>query len=256
LRPVVLRASVPQATAARVGLYAWWTLAIVGFFSLPSSKLVGYVLPALAPVAALLALVLTARRTPWPRVAAGAAVACVAIVAFLAWKAPGSHRELARTLGAQVQAGDRVAFIDEVFYDLPFYAQLNAPAIVVSAWDAPDVTAQDNWRKELFDATRFSPDRGASVLWTWQRLAELPCFGATLGAPFSGKLWIVTAADHRARAVAAIEGLTLVQAVRGVELLTVQGHVCANGAAGPIPSAASAVPAPPAARTTPSASAP
>jgi hypothetical protein len=180
---------------------------------------VGYVLPALAPVAALLALVLTTRRTPWPRVAAVAAVACVAIVAFLAWKAPGSHRELARTLGAQVQPGDRVAYIDEVFYDLPFYARLTAPAIVVSAWDAPDVTAQDNWRKELFDATRFSPDRGARVLWTWQRLAELPCH--------SGKVWVVAAADHRARLSDAIEGLTLVQAVRGVELLMVPGRSCA-----------------------------
>ena len=216
----------PQHSAARVGLYAWWTLAIVGFFSLPSSKLVGYVLPALAPVAALLALVLTARRTPSPRVAAGAAVACVAIVAFLAWKAPGSHRELARTLGAQVQPADRVAFIDEVFYDLPFYARLTAPAIVVSAWDAPDVAAHDNWRKELFDATRFSPDRGASVLWAWQRLAELPCFSGS----FSGRVWIVAAAEHRARLVAAIEGLTLVQAVRGVELVFVPGHACAAAA--------------------------
>ena len=232
LRPAALRAAVPQATAARLGLYAWWTLVIVGFFSLPSSKLVGYVLPALAPVAVLLALVLNARRTPWPRVAAGAAVACVGVVAVLAWKAPGSHRELARTLGAQVQAGDRVAFIDDVFYDLPFYARLTTPAIVVAAWDAPDVAAQDNWHKELFDATRFSPDRGASVLWDWQRLAELPCL--------SGRLWIVMAGPHRARVAAAIEGLTLVQAVRGVELLTVPGRTCAGGAARPAASPARA----------------
>lgn len=218
VRPAQLRAVVPQHTAARVGLYLWWALAIVGFFSLPSSKLVGYVLPALAPVAALLALVLVARRTPWPRVAAGAAVACVAIVAFLAWKAPGSHRELARMLAVQLQPGDRVAFIDEYFYDVPFYARLTAPAIVVSDWDAPDVAAQDNWRKELFDATRFSPDHGASVLWTWQRLGELPCH--------AGKVWVIAAADHRARLAAALDGLTLVQAVRGVELLAVPSRAC------------------------------
>ncbi len=233
LRPAQLRAVVPQHTAARVGLYLWWTLAIVGFFSLPSSKLVGYVLPALAPVAALLALVLTARRTPWPRVAAGAAVACLAIVAFLAWKAPGSHRELALTLGAQVQAGDRVVFIDEYFYDIPFYARLAQPAIVVSAWDAPDVATRDNWRKELFDATRFSPDRGASVLWTWQRLAELPCH--------AGKVWMVAAAEHRARLTVALAGLALVQTVRGVELLAMPGRVCPGN-----PAATSAPPAPPA----------
>jgi len=37
-----------------VGLYAWWLVAVLGFFSIPSSKLVGYALPALAPWCALL----------------------------------------------------------------------------------------------------------------------------------------------------------------------------------------------------------
>ena len=43
----------PNAT---FGLYAWWLVAVLGFFSMPSSKLVGYALPALAPWCALLAL--------------------------------------------------------------------------------------------------------------------------------------------------------------------------------------------------------
>ncbi|MDE1929609.1 MAG: glycosyltransferase family 39 protein, partial [Burkholderiales bacterium] len=44
-----------------LAFYAWWIVVIVGFFSLPESKLVGYVMPALAPMAALLALVLVER---------------------------------------------------------------------------------------------------------------------------------------------------------------------------------------------------
>jgi 4-amino-4-deoxy-L-arabinose transferase-like glycosyltransferase len=219
LRPAGLRAAVPQDTGARIGLYLWWTLAIAGFFSLPASKLVGYVLPALAPMAALLALVLAQRGTPWRPVALAAGAACVAIVGVLAWKAPGSHRELAQTLGAQLRPGDRVAFIDEYFYDLPFYAQLKAPAITVSAWDDPQIPLNDNWRKELADATRFSPDRGASVLWNWQRLPELACTG--------GSLWLVAAAEHQGRLRAAFVGLQRVQSVRGVELLRVPGHACA-----------------------------
>jgi 4-amino-4-deoxy-L-arabinose transferase-like glycosyltransferase len=220
LRPSGLRAAVPQMTKARLGLYAWWVLAIVGFFSLPASKLVGYVLPALAPFSLLLALVLTGRGTPWTRVAAGAAVACVAIVGFLAWKAPGSHRELARTLAAQMQPGERVVFVEEYLYDLPFYARLKVPAIVISNWDAPDVAAADNWRKELFDATRFTADRGASVLWTWSRLPEVTCH--------PGRVWLFAAAEHRPRVEAAVAGLTLVQSQRGMQLFSAPGRACAG----------------------------
>src|SRR5207244_1142341 len=42
------------------GLMLWWVVAIVGFFSVPSSKLVGYVLPALAPWCTLAAFALRA----------------------------------------------------------------------------------------------------------------------------------------------------------------------------------------------------
>jgi hypothetical protein len=59
------------------------------------------------------------------------------------------------------------------------------------------------------------------VLWTWQRLGELPCH--------AGQVWIVAAAEHRARLAAALAGLRLVQAVRGVELLAVAGRNCAAG---------------------------
>jgi len=77
-------------------LYAWWVIAITGFFSMPASKLVGYALPALAPWCALLALAVAvggARR--WRLVMGASALACVAIVAFAAWKAPQSNRALA-----------------------------------------------------------------------------------------------------------------------------------------------------------------
>lgn len=37
------------------GLMVWWAVAIVGFFSIPQSKLIGYVLPATPPLAVLIA---------------------------------------------------------------------------------------------------------------------------------------------------------------------------------------------------------
>ena len=219
MRPARLAAAVPGQTRVRLGLYGWWLLTIIGFFSLPASKLVGYVLPALAPAAVLLALVLVSRGTPWRWVAACSALACTVIVGVLAWKAPHSHRELGRTLASHMQSGDRVVFVDDYFYDVPFYARLTQPAIVISDWDDPEISVRDNWRKELFDATRFTADRGASVLWTWQRLPEVTCG--------TGSVWFVAWQEHRARLAASIPGLSLVDDVRGTQLLRASGRRCA-----------------------------
>jgi 4-amino-4-deoxy-L-arabinose transferase-like glycosyltransferase len=62
------RRSVPA-----MSLYAWWIVAVVGFFSIPSSKLIGYALPALAPWCALMALARRCAARPWraARVAMG-----------------------------------------------------------------------------------------------------------------------------------------------------------------------------------------
>ncbi|MDE2371726.1 MAG: glycosyltransferase family 39 protein [Burkholderiales bacterium] len=201
----------------QTAFYAWWIVVIVGFFSLPESKLVGYVMPALAPTAALLALALQQRSRATTRAGWIAAAFCVAIVGVFAWKSPGSHRELARALAAGRAAGDRVVFVDDYFYDVPFYADLAAPVIVVSAWDDPDIARHDNWRKELADAARFTSDQGRSTLWTWDRVADLDC------AP--GRVWLLAPADQVAR-LAALPGLKSLRSERGVELLVAPGRAC------------------------------
>lgn len=118
---------------AYTGLYVWWLIAVVGFFSLPSSKLVGYVLPALAPLCALLAQATAASPQRMRRAVLGAAAAlCVAIVVAVAWQAPKSNRPAALALASHRAAAERVVMVDDYFYDLPFYARLTQPVIVVS----------------------------------------------------------------------------------------------------------------------------
>jgi len=202
---------------ARAGLYYWWVVVIVGFFSLPASKIVGYVMPALAPAAALLALGLAQRGTPWSRVAALAGAVCVAAVGVLAWKAPGSHRDLGRALAAQWQPGDRLAYADGAFFDLRFYAGIAEAAIVLADWDDPKLPERDNWRKELFDAARFDRERGRALLWTWQRLPELAC-----GAP---RTWIVSDREQLPR-LAALPGIETVLEGRHGVLLRAGAAAC------------------------------
>ncbi len=170
---------------AQAGLYLWWAAVVIGFFSLPASKLVGYAMPALAPLAALLGLVLAGRR--WRPVAAGAATLCAGLIAYLAWQGPQSHRDIGAALADRLRPGDTVVFVDQYFYDLPFYAGLRQPVPVVSDWADPEIPKHDNWRKELHDAARFAPDVGASVLWPWSRLDALPCA--------AGRVWLVTTTE-------------------------------------------------------------
>ena len=216
-----LSAAVRRAWAERAGLpglYAWWAIAIVGFFSLPSSKLVGYVLPALAPWCALLALAVAeggARRWRWAMGAA--AVACVAIVVAVAWKAPQSNRALALTLAERMAATDTVVMVDAYFYDVPFYARLLRPVLIASRWDDPELPRHDNWRKEVFDAARFDPALGRALLRPLEGLDALACGASTV--------WFIVPTADAAR-VAGLPGAARAFADARTELWRVPGRAC------------------------------
>ena len=204
------------------GLYAWWVIAVVGFFSLPSSKLVGYVLPALAPWCALLALAVAGAearplgRAPRAALALGALI-CLGVVAGVAWEAPKSNRGAALALATRMGADDKVVMVDEYFYDLPFYADLKRPALIASNWDDPDVPRRDNWRKELYDAARFDPSAGKSVLWPLANLDRASC-----GV---GTTWFVATPAQAAR-VAALTGVQRVYTDRNSELWRAPARSC------------------------------
>lgn len=153
-------------------LLMWvWLVVIVVFFSIPRSKLIGYVAPALPPLAALVAdgvwrlsndATRTARRLC--AVAAFAALVCVGGVIGNRFIDTRSTDTLARLLEQRRAEGDAVVFISAYYYDVPFHARLREPVQVVEAWTAIDIAARDNWRKELFDAARFAPEADRAVL--------------------------------------------------------------------------------------------
>lgn len=199
-----------RTAGARQGLYAWWIVAVLVFFSVPASKLAGYVMPALPPLAALVALALHARGTRWPPVAMAAGAACLVACAVLAWRAPGSHRDVAQALAERWRAGDRLVYADDAFYDVRVLAGIAQPAVVLSDWDDPRRTRADDWRKELADAARFDPVAGRQRLWPWHRLAGLGCG--------SGRTWIVADRSQLPR-LAGLPGLRTVAEGRHALLL-------------------------------------
>ena len=220
-----LPVAIKRAWAGRgaiTSLYLWWLIAVLGFFSIPSSKLVGYALPALAPWCALLALAVAGsgvdhRRRIWPWAMGAAALGCVAIVGAVAWKAPQSSRALALRLAAAIAPADTVVMVDEYYYDVPFYARLAKPVVIASRWDDPALPTRDNWRKEVFDASRFDPVLGRRVLSPLDKLDALACG--------NGAVWFIVPRSEAAR-VSVLAGATRSYTDQRAELWRVPGRTC------------------------------
>jgi 4-amino-4-deoxy-L-arabinose transferase-like glycosyltransferase len=168
----------PTLVPSLNGLWLWWVAAIVLFFSLPHSKLIGYVLPALPAWCALLAWS-TAPGKRWRLTAAAGALLCLGTIATLAWLAPKSNRDTALVLKRSMQQADSVVFVEGSFYDVPVYAALTRPVLSVTDWDNKELLAADSWRKELADAARFDPEHGRALLWPLARLGDVSCGSAT-----------------------------------------------------------------------------
>jgi 4-amino-4-deoxy-L-arabinose transferase-like glycosyltransferase len=162
------------------GLMLIWCAVIVGFFSLPSSKLVGYVLPALPPLAALLAVAWQGRPTPTahlPRTwLLGAAVCCVVAIGAAAGLDKNTNQPLAKILLAQRQPGEALLMVGRYAYDLPVLLREKDPVPVVTDWHDRARLATDSWEKELADAGEFAPQAAARTL------IDLPALRATLCA--------------------------------------------------------------------------
>ena len=218
LVPLLRRARPSTWWAARgspTALLAWWMVVVLLFFSLPASKLIGYILPAVAPLAALLAPALARRERLWP-IALPSALACLVLIGYVAWKSPHSARDIAATLNSERATGDIVVFVDDPFNDLRFDAALD-DALVASRWDDPQIPFNDNWRKELADGAAFDPARAKAVLYPVARLAELPCRGR--------RVWLVARPDLR-DALAAVPGAVEVQRGRDALLWRAPPRAC------------------------------
>jgi len=207
-------------------LLMWiWLAAVVVFFSLPESKPIGYIMPALFPLAFLLAEPALAgrhsMRTPWRgAVAASLALAvaiCAAAVCWMATRYQRDNTELAHTLLALRAPADPVVFVDEYFFDVPLHARLTEPVAVIADWHDPAIARRDNWRRELSEAARFDPGRAAALLVDAEHGFALRCGKAPL--------WAVVK-RHDEAAVAALGDATRVATANGASLWRLAPEKC------------------------------
>ena len=179
----------PQAAANSIAS-AWtalcwiWVLAIIGFFSIPSSKLIGYALPVMPPLALLAALGWDQARaniklTPATqnKLFAGLCVASLGLavaanMAAAAYSKKYSALDIAQALeAAGAKPSDTVYLLGDYAYDLPFYRQASTPMIVIQDWPELRKLPGDDWQHELLEGADFDP-QAADVLQTAEVLEE------------------------------------------------------------------------------------
>jgi 4-amino-4-deoxy-L-arabinose transferase-like glycosyltransferase len=178
-----------------------WMFGILVFFSLPNSKLVGYILPALPPLAFLIADVLLGwlqQRTQGQDEGQSASRSlylggsllvagslCVSFIALVVVFDSTSTRSLSKQVAPLYSPDDQLVMIDEYEYDLPFYLRPEKDVWVVSDWqDTAAIAAHDNWRKELYDAGQFDAEKMRAVLLLPEE------FVARLCAYTGASLWV------------------------------------------------------------------
>jgi 4-amino-4-deoxy-L-arabinose transferase-like glycosyltransferase len=190
----------PDAAASLDRLGVTWLVLITLFFSLPPSKLVGYIFPAV-PALALLASGPAAawaqrsRRTlslPFALALAGLAV-CVAAVALAARLDRKGNEALAIALRSQWHAGDALVYDEAYFFDLALLLGRHADVPVLLQWSDPHAVQGDGWERELADAGRFDPARSATVLRDPAQWSILRC-----AAP---RTWLIARRDARTPAI-------------------------------------------------------
>ena len=188
----------PDSAAGLDRLAVVWLLLILLFFSLPESKLVGYILPVLPAWAFLVVRIgmgisseqprsssASAEQTPAnacspsPRLVGatvlGAVALCLATVIAITLMRPQPAAAAARWLAPRLQPGDQVVMLDSLASDLQFHLAKPTPSWIVSVWDDPEAMWGDTWRKELWDAGEFDPAVRHDNLLTFTQFRQRLC---------------------------------------------------------------------------------
>lgn len=178
-----LRLAPPVGVRRALHQLLWvWVIVITLFFSLPSSKLFGYILPVTPALAMLIADVVEAwtairRRLLGLLSAMTLATGVLLIVALVAIAHFDHHssRPLADALRTHRAPGEPLIELRVYRFDFPLHAHWQEPIPVLHAWADPQLRRTDSWPRELADAGDFDRATGQQELIDASRLAEMLC---------------------------------------------------------------------------------
>lgn len=188
--------------ARQIGLLMWiWLTATLVFFSIPASKLVGYVLVAVPPFAVLTGSALDrlvgpmhSGRRAGPMIATAVAILLCLASVFVArrYQTDGVQELAARIRATTGATNSEIVAVRSYPFSLPFYLRRGQPIRLVEDWDDERILEKDTWRRELSDAARFDPAKARHVLLKPAGLQRLL-------ACSERSVWVIAPPDETAR---------------------------------------------------------
>lgn len=151
-----------------------WPFLILVFFSIPASKIVGYILPVLPPLALLVGEYIdrrlihadntgvktfTLKSISWLPVIGGAITLSLLLVARM--HDQSGIRPLADELQSRWQPGDVLLSYRHYYHDIPLYLQTEKPLVVADDWSDPAIMQTDNWQREFYIGLQKQPEARA-----------------------------------------------------------------------------------------------
>ncbi|OZB80793.1 MAG: hypothetical protein B7X28_06080, partial [Halothiobacillus sp. 13-55-253] len=188
-----------------------WLGSILLFFSIPTSKLIGYILPTVPSLALLLALAFDkalthtanepAEQRRWQlRIASmaliGALLGVTSVVIFAVIDHK-SHKEITLAVRDRIAPDADVVFYNYYYFSVPFYLDRTQPALVTGPWDDPNNFRSDGANTELYTSAKFDTQAAKRILISTDQL------GAMATEAKQGKrapVWVFVQRDDAQRA--------------------------------------------------------
>jgi hypothetical protein len=147
--------------------FGLWAIIVLLFFSVPASKLVGYILPIFPPLALLLGRYWDLN---WPAcerrfkiVAGGSVIFLFGVMTYLPHLSRYSSLPLAAALQANgAQPNERISVYHFYLPDLSFYLQKKLD--IVSVWGPPYDLTTDGWKRPFWYAKAWGMDNANMVV--------------------------------------------------------------------------------------------
>jgi 4-amino-4-deoxy-L-arabinose transferase-like glycosyltransferase len=192
----------PPAGASLEAFALIWLLVTVVFFSIPASKIVGYIFPALPAFAILIGPWVAARADRLVALGIGASLCAAGVAAAVALQPQGPSATVAQ-IRHQIAPEDNVVFYNDYFFDAALTLDRTVPTYVLGDWSRPSIKMGDNVPRQLTEGREFDPQSGRVLISALE-------FAALSREPRA--LWVVLVQKPGAKLPEILEGLTVAAA--------------------------------------------
>lgn len=159
-----------------------WVAVVTVFFSIPHSKMVGYILPVVPPLAFLTAAAIARQHGEVGGLPAavrraaiiGASICLLAVAGYVLF-IHKNDRALAAQLEKLRHPNEPIAFLGTQFFDVPYYMGLREPVVIADRWDLAAKQGKDDWHKAMAVGAAFDPELGKRLLISPKDLLRQAC---------------------------------------------------------------------------------